>query len=602
MNELIQTGFSQSVRTASERADHATATAFLNALLREWDQWTVLDPTDASDLGLSGRHACLPLHSGTSRLLIRLTHHGRFRQAFSLPFLLWQESRIPAEIPLAEAITRLVLDESASGGDPQRQLKLLQRILDSRLATEVAFDRKDRASSADSWNFQDAEQALLSGHATHPNPRSRDEVTDTEAERYAPERGGHFPLFWILAHQSILTLKASGEKPAEDHCRDLLQSDDQLPKCLKENLPDGFIAIPWHPWQAVRLLADPLVIRHINGGKLRIVGEAGKTFAATGSMRGIHAWHAPYMLKFSLSMRLTNSERVLAHKEVERGIQMCRLLQSPVGEDIKRREPRLNILREPAYVALKDDDGSPVEKSFVVFRDNPFNDPRQSGPVMLASLCEEQLDAPSPLGNLITTRAQRLSIQAGAAANEWLRQFVTVAIAPLLRVRATHGLLFGSHQQNMMISLEDGLPSEVWVRDCQGTGHLTTHHKQLEQHVPDIGRYSENVATPELGDNLLCYYVIVNNLMNVVATLAVDRLLDEDTAYAVIRQVLLDEKAACDGDTAFYDLLLSSPTLCSKGNYRTSLSGVNEAAGDAGGQLASFLQIPNPLSHPEIAP
>ncbi|WP_417686797.1 IucA/IucC family protein [Roseibium sp.] len=604
MNDLAPNTFipatPQTVVTPRDRADHATGTAFLNALLREWDGWTVLDPKTVKTLDLVGDYACLPLAGRQDQILVRLKHQGRFRSAFEFPFLMPDGETALREVPLAEAIALLALDPAASGGDPSRQLKLLQRILDSRLAMERAYAQPDDCTQADHWTFQQAEQALMSGHPTHPNPRSRDEVNEEEARQFAPELRGQFPLFWVLADTSILAMKAAGTDTADEYARNLALSDPSLPQILKDEVPAGFTPVPWHPWQAARLLSDPQIARWVENGKLQIVGPVGSDFAATASMRGVHAWHAPYMLKFSLSMRLTNSERVLAAKEVERGIQMCRLLDSPVGTAIMTDEPRLTILREPAYIALKADDGSTIEKSFVVFRDNPFRGSGQSGPVMLASLCEERLEGLSPLGNLVAERAKSLSISTETAAAEWLERYLDVAIAPLMRIRARHGLLFGSHQQNMMISLTDGLPSRVWVRDCQGTGHLTTHHAELEKHVPDIGLYGENVAPPELGDNLLCYYVIVNNLMNVVSMLAIEGLLPEQQAYAQIRRHLEREMAECEDDTSFYVRLLSEPTLCSKGNYRTSLSGVNEAAGDAGGQLASFLEIPNPLSNPEF--
>ncbi|MEP0231983.1 IucA/IucC family protein [Roseibium sp.] len=599
MNEMSAKGFADAVQTAAHKADHATAAAFLNALLREWDGWSLLPQEITEQFDMPGTYACLPLAQGDEALLIEVLHVGRFRRKISLPFLRWDKKKPPRDIALAEALTLLVLDPQASPGDAAFQLKLLQRILDSRLTIERAYASNRNKKTADLWSFQDAEQALMSGHPTHPNPRSKDEVDDASTALYSPELGGKFPLFWVLAERSILVLKDAGKHSAEDFCRDLARADTTLPEALKAEIPHGFVPVPWHPWQAQRLLADQHVTGWIGEGKLILVGSKGQPFAATASMRGVHAYHAPFMLKFSLSMRLTNSKRVLSRKEVERGIQMCRLLDSPVGAQIRHQEPRLHILREPAYAALKAQDGGALEESFVVFRENPFRDPASDGPVMLASLCEEQLDGRSPLGMLIDQRVTQTGKAPAACASEWLAAFVDVAIAPLARVRSRHGLLFGSHQQNMMISLKDCLPSAVWVRDCQGTGHLTTHHDALERHVSDIGLYSENVAPPALGDGLLCYYVIVNNLMNVVSILAIDGLLAEDAAYTILREKLIALRAACETDTAFYDMLLEAPTLCSKGNYRTSLSGVNEASGDASGQLASFLEISNPLSDPE---
>ncbi len=600
MNDLSPARLTQRAFSAAKRADHATASAFLNALLREWDGWTMLPANEARALSLTGNYADLPLHRANERLLIELTFAGRFRQAVALPFLRLSSSGALKEIPLMEALGALIEETPEQENPTSLQLKLLQRVIDSRLAMEQAFSRGEEVTDAEKWTFQQAEQHLKAGHPTHPNPRSRDEVSEMDTARYSPELGARFPLFWVKIHRSALRLGSATSTTADSLCRDVVATDPALPDALRpEKTGADFLPMPWHPWQAARLLAHPQVTDLLARGLLVPVGQAGAPFSATASMRCVHAFHAPSMLKFSLSMRLTNSRRVLSFKEVERGIQMTNLLESPVGNAIHAQEPSLNILREPGYVALMGPDGAVLDESFVVFRDNPFRDPLAAGPVMLASLCEEIPGSLSPLGRLVHKGAEDTGRALQDQAARWLDAFLEAAIAPLLRVRARHGLLFGSHQQNMMISLENGLPVQVWVRDCQGTGHLTTHHAMLESHVPDIGRFSENVADPELGDALLSYYVIVNNLMNVVSTLAIDGLQDETSSFAQIRDFLIKERAACDGAPRFYDMLLERPTLCSKGNYRTSLSGVNEAAGDAGGQLARFLEIPNPLFQPE---
>lgn len=596
MNDLSPNTTTTRQTLAAAQADHAAASAFLNALLREWDGWYMLSLECARELGFDAPVALFPLMNGHDDLLVQLRHQGSFRQSILLPFYRLGEHATLEELPLVQVIAMLIADPGASPGEPHLQLQLLRRFLDSRAAIETAFDTVARHEDAELWSFQQAEQALLAGHPTHPNPRSRDEVDVDEAKLYAPELQGRFPLYWIAAHKSVLVLKSGSNIAADEFCREMAAADETLPASLTSDLPEDFLPIPWHPWQAPHLLKRADVLEWINAGKIRLIGPAGKPFAATGSMRGIHGWHAPYMLKFSLSMRLTNSRRVLSRKEVERGIQMYELLASDVGSRIADEQPTLNILREPAYVALKAPDGEALEESFVVFRDNPFRDENAPGPIMMASLCEETFNDPSPLSQLIGKIAGRSGKPAAEIASQWFDDFLRVAIEPLIQVRSTHGLLFGSHQQNMMIALKDGFPDQLWVRDCQGTGHLTTHHDALEKYVPDIGRYAENVAEPALGDALLCYYVIVNNLMNVIATLSIDGLNDEGSYYRQLKAFLEQSRERANGDTAFHDMLLTAPTLCSKGNYRTSLSGVNEAAGDASGQLAAFLQIPNPLS------
>ncbi|MBD8893276.1 IucA/IucC family protein [Roseibium litorale] len=588
--------------SAAALAGHSAASAFLNALLREWDGWRPLGPAERSALepnlpeGFTpegGEILTLPLASGDA-LLVHAPARTAFRVAVGLPFCLLGRDGSLRTVPLATALSLLVTDPVASAGEPDLQMKLLQRVVDSHLAVEEAFRLRTPPGLASDWNFQEGEQALTGGHATHPNPRSRDGLDLEEARRFAPDLGGRFPLFWCLAHRSVLVLASGTLIPAEQMLRSLAGSDPSLPETLRQP-EDGFVPLPWHPFQAPKLLARPEVITLIRDGWLKPLGELGQSFAATGSFRGVHAWHAPSMLKFSLSLRLTNSRRTLAGKEVERGLQLAELLDGPIGAALTEDFPQVSILREPAYVALKDREGEALEESFVVLRDNPFRNAAAPGPVMMASLCEQRPDRPSPLGALVLARAAREGGDTEALAESWLQTFLDVAIHPLLEIRARYGLLFGAHQQNMTIALEEGWPAHLWLRDCQGTGHLTTHHDMLARHLPDIGKNAGNVLSPELGDGLFCYYVIVNNVMSVIATLVLDGLISEERANRCLLAFLEREKAQSQGDTSLYEFLLNRPSWVSKGNYRTSLSNVNEASGDGSGQLASFLEIPNPL-------
>ena len=577
-------------------ADLAVVSAFLNALLREWDGWFL---TEGEEIGLGGKeYLALPLDRSEG-LYIEIVARTAFRFRFGLPFHLRSGNGVLSTLNVVDALTRLILDPEASPGDADLRGLLLWRVLDSHRASRQACREKtDIPADPGMWNFQQAEQALIHGHPTHPNPRSRDEMSVEEARRYAPELGGRYPLFWSLAHKDMLALMTGTDRSPEAMCREMQESDDRLAP-LTEALADrggDFMALPWHPWQAARLLARPEVISGIRDGAFIPFGEMGRSYAATASFRGAQAFHSPYMLKFSLSLRLTNSTRVLARKEVERGVQLAALLAGPFGGVLREEFPAVSILKEPGFAALRGQGGSVLEESFVVFRDNPFRDPAGQGPIALASLCEFRGSGQCPLVTLIHGLAERMAVPARAAARTWLAEFVRIAILPVLEIRARHGLLFGAHQQNMMIQLADGLPAGLWLRDCQGTGHLSTHHDHLAAYLPDIGANAENVVPPEMGDGLLSYYVIVNNLLNVISTLVLHDLIEERVAYALVRDAFAEAAAETTGDRTFYDKMLTGPTLVSKGNYRTSLSNVNEASGDASGQLAAFFELPNPFS------
>ncbi|QPH55599.1 IucA/IucC family protein [Pontivivens ytuae] len=537
----------------SAAGDLPALDAFLNSALREgWLRKTSQDQGQLAFRDPSGREVRAGLRAAS-----------RLRYLFDGTLC----RRTPNGWEAVEAET-LLADLAGQVGDTFQD-----RVLDSLAAIRRAPPQR---GDVNSWTFIAAEQALKAGHPFHPNPRSRDEMSAEDAARFAPEQEGQFALRWIAARPELLTL-SSGAAP-------LLRL---LAKADLGSVPSDAVPLPWHPWQAQRLRQRPEVARMVEQSVLWDLGPGRSDWAATSSMRSLHAWHAPYMVKTSLSLKLTNSVRDLSLREVRRGVHVSDLLQSDIGAEIEQAFPDLHILGEPAYVALRGTNGI-VDASMVVLRDNPFRDAGTTGPVLLAALCEAKPNGSSPLGTMVARIGQ-------GAARHWFERFLEVAIRPVLELRARYGLLFGAHQQNLMIELSNGWPSAVWIRDCQGTGHLESFHDKLTAACPGIGEGTENVVNAELGDGLLIYYVVVNSVFNTLSTLVLDGLAQEDDLLSTWRQFLERERERTPGDPSLYGRLLTRPTLTCKGNFSTSMSGVNEADGDARGQLAAFFELPNPI-------
>lgn len=548
------------MKQTEKAGDFAALNAFLNSALREGQ---------LAEAQLSDGHLAFKDQAGCE-ISVEIRQKSRFRTLFGTR-IRRRAANGWEEISVAQLLTRL----SKTGGDTFRT-----RVMDSLAALRRAPEMR---SDAETWNFLAAEQALKAGHPFHPNPRSRDEMSVDDAARYAPEHEKTFNLHWVAADLGIVTSNAGAARALH------LLADADL-----GTIDQGLVPLPWHPWQAAQLLARQDIQDLVDRRALLDLGPGHGSWGATSSMRCLHGWHAPFMVKTSLSVRLTNSVRHLSVREVARGVHISDLLASDLGLRIKRDFPTLNILGEPGYAALTDPSGAARDDTIVVMRDNPFRDASRPGPVMLAALCEASPDGRAPLGDVVHALGPD-------AAARWFIRFLEVAIWPLLELRARYGLLFGAHQQNLMLDLENGWPKAAWVRDCQGTGHLDSFHQMLTQQCSGIGKGSENVVGAELGDGLVIYYVVINSVLNTMSTLVLDGLADEDHLIGLLRDFLKRARAQTPGDTALYTRLLERPTLTCKGNFATSLSGVNEADGDARGQVASFLDLPNPLSEPVFA-
>ena len=82
-------------------------------------------------------------------------------------------------------------------------------------------------------------------------------------------------------------------------------------------------------------------------GALRDLGEAGAPWLPTSSSRSLYSETNSDMIKFSLSVRLTNSVRTLSVKEVKRG------MRGGAGENgtlagLRARYPTMRVMRRTA--------------------------------------------------------------------------------------------------------------------------------------------------------------------------------------------------------------------------------------------------------------
>ncbi len=592
-----------------------SSTAFLNAMLREYDGWTtctgpapeMLSGPEAGDQDTSAvenqtEFLIIPLPASGLTAHIALQHRsdaGRHR--FSGPILLGKDLKSARPVNLT-VLAGLILHEPEIVGrvSPGGRATFLSRLLDSQESLGDAL--ANRRSDLDRLftgplSFAEAEQALLLGHPVHPTPKSHDELSQQEVRALAPEFAAAFPLRWMLVHRERLDADGTADLPLRQALGELIASDPAFSAetlTLIENAPTH-LPMPMHPWQAEHLLAQPEIKAMAARGDLIDLGEAGSPFRPTSSVRTLHGEHADYMLKFSLSVRLTNSVRVLLPKEWERGKQIHQLFATPLWQEISERFPSFRILSEPVHMALKDSQGATIRESAVLFRQNPFKGDAAANTEVLATLCQDHPEGgPSRLTALIRRIALREGCSEEAAALRWFKEFLRVGIAPFLQIHADYGLLFGAHQQNTILSLQDDYPLRIYYRDCQGTGHSDSAQETLKSHLPSIGGDAQNTVSDELGHRLYGYYLIVNNLFNVIASIAQGGSTAEATLFAALREFLLKLRADGLRDPRFVAKLIDEEVIWSKGNFMTCLRDINESH-EGQDQLAVYMPMANPI-------
>lgn len=566
------------------------AQCFFNGLIKELNQETVGWTQETANQQL-----VIPLPKAQVKL--RLPYHYLSQcgpHEFRFPCLIEQGENL-TEQDFA-SIVALILDEVSLVGDLSDEAKIIftDRVLQSHDNTGFSLQQRQQELNklfTGQLNFIEAEQALFIGHNMHPAPKSRSGFSP-EDFCYAPESGEAFALHWFALAPHAIT--------GEMHKADYRQTIEQIVTDLgltaqlsvsAKAYPSDFQLLPVHPWQAKILLQQAEIKTLISQGDLKDLGQQGSGWRATTSLRAIYHPQCRFMLKFSLSVKLTNSIRHLSVKEVQRGMLLEQILDTAAAQEFRQRYPDFTIMGEPGFVAITSSD-EVLEQSLVAFRVNPFmaNPDRQA--LVLASLTQANpLGGGSMLANIVSRYSEQQGVSAVKAAETWFGAYLEKVLEPLLVARSDYGLIFLAHQQNIVVDLVDGIPAGLFYRDCQGTGFTCAAKERFPEVLGDAA--PENFMPHQHVNPFISYYLIFNSSFSVISALSATGLIDESQLLAQFRLFLGHLAQRQHIDNSFIHYLLDSPDLIFKGNFFVYLSNINENSIEDPASI--YRQIANPL-------
>lgn len=568
----------------------AAQNRLLNALIREWGEWCFVVDSERGKESILLKFPSLELELLLPLLYKSDFHLHEFDECLFARFKSgnWFHANylVICNWIAQEPLIGAFLEKWVTQDINLRYAKFQERVANSLacIAESVNHYR-----SSENHTFASSEQSLIFGHSAHPYPKFREGFSTKESYSYLPEFQAQFSLCYIAVDRELLWNNDSNK------IEELQNNSMDLEPNILALCPENFYALPIHPWQWGKLIQLSSIREYIFQGKIKWIGMGEKKWLPTTSVRAIYNPDSSYMLKYSLSTKLTNSMRILKVSEVARGYWLHKAFHSELGQELIKNTKTLKILYEPVSFAVKNSDGLPIPESFIILRDNPFSS--ASKVFSIASIVQEGIKTESCLlVELVKQTAENQKISIESSAKCWWETFLQCAIKPFLIALADYGFVFSAHQQNMLVETVDGLPTTVYFRDCQGTAFSKQAIEKLAKEIPNFPQDADLGLSADDVNMLAAYYLFVNNVFAVANALARESLLDSGQVLLILRQFLQNLEVV---DSGFISFLLESPFLYSKGNLLLGLLDINETQFPEA-SFASYMKIINPLCEEEL--
>ncbi|MPY48570.1 IucA/IucC family protein [Streptomyces acidicola] len=415
-----------------------------------------------------------------------------------------------------------------------------------------------------------AEQSLLMGHPLHPTPKSAEGFNDAELVAYAPELGADFALHYFAVAPRLLRSRrvADGDwLPAE------LTAQAQT---ASRGGTDEATLLPVHPWQAAYLLRQPRFRAWVEAGDITDLGPLGPAVYPTSSVRTVCDPDFTTAWKLPLHVRITNFVRNNPTDQTQRALDASALVTRCRPE---WNYPGFHVLIETGALGLADEELA--ADTTVLFRENPFAS-NGKAPQVVAGLLETGADGAEP--HLIGHVREAYGVPMGPlpfdGVAQWLAQYLEISLVPLLDVFDTTGISFEAHVQNSLVHLDQGRPTQFYVRDMEGVS-LSRENRGRTPAGRALEPRSTLLYSHDEAWHRLRYYAVTNHLGHLVHVLGYYTGHDESRLWSVVRRVL----AARLGASA--KALAAADTLPAKANLSSRLAKSSEHP--------SYVLLPNPI-------
>ncbi|SEI01908.1 Siderophore synthetase component [Halobacillus karajensis] len=580
------------MKRAKEIAEKKTMQSFLNCYLRETEnyEWA---PAPNDPVGEDAQRMIrIPLTRQNIRINVPVRYWSLTgRHVFDFPIFYQTEGcEDDHTLDYVTMATLLVKEWLIGNGQEFSEDELVLRVLLScKNMKDYIRERTDDQNQLleGTFDFIDAEQSLLFGHLMHPTPKSKQGLTEAQDRTYSPEYQGRFQLHFFSADPLLVEQESSMDRSAAELIfEDMKQTEGA--DLLEKEWHKGRYLIPVHPLQAAVVMEDPEVQALVDSGEFKYLGSAGPLFTATSSFRTLYSEDAGFMYKFSVPVKITNSLRFNQPKELARGVEVARLLDTNLGDQLRVNHPQFHIMKDPASINITLD--KEISGFEVALRENPFYQNTRQASLLAGLVQDHAYGGKSRLHAIIQDLAEREKRTVEEVSLEWFNKYLSISLDPVLWLYTNYGIALEAHQQNSVIRLEDGYPNEFYYRDNQGYYFCQSKADELARLLPSLNEKSDTICADDVAEERLRYYFFFNHLFGLINGFGVSGLIEEEKLMDQLRTRL----TAYLPSSLIHSLLEESRLPC-KANLLTRLYDMDELVGPMEAQSV-YTTIENPLA------
>ncbi len=404
-------------------------------------------------------------------------------------------------IRITSPIERVVGDEADTTTDytqllrevvftfPKNDEKLEQfivELLQTELKDTQSMQYRESPPPATPETFNDYEFYAMEGHQYHPSYKSRLGFTLSDNLKFGPDFVPNIKLQWLAIDKDKVETTVSRNVVVNEMLRQQVGDKTyehfvQQIEASGKHVNDVEI-IPVHPWQFEHVIQVDLAEERLNGTVLWL-GESDELYHPQQSIRTMSPIDTTkYYLKVPISITNTSTKRVLAPHTIENAAQITDWLKQIQQQDTYLKdELKTAFLGEVLGQSYLNTQLSPYKQTQVygalgvIWRENIYH------------MLIDKEDA-IPFNALYASDKDGVPFiekwikQYGSEA--WTKQFLAVAIRPMIHMLYYHGIAFESHAQNMMLIHENGWPTRIALKDFHdGVRFKREHLSEAASHL-----------------------------------------------------------------------------------------------------------------------